>query len=101
MYNKGVLSPLTSLVGQVRSDALCSISYIVRHEAHVPLCLRYSTQQISATLDRIFSAAPVDVKKDHAEITKRKLVFDLAENVITILWCLRSVFIRSYKHLSN
>jgi len=45
--------------------------------------------QISGTLDRIFSAAPVDIKKDVEEIAKRKLVFDLAENVITILWCLR------------
>jgi hypothetical protein len=84
MYNKGVLSPLTSLVGQVSELPMHpSSSSLIAHS------LTSVSLQISGTLDRIFTSAPVDVKKDQAEISKRKLVFDLAENVITILWCLR------------
>jgi hypothetical protein len=59
------------------------------------------TSQISGTLDRIFSAAPVDVKKDVEEIAKRKLVFDLAENVITILWCLRLAKATAYHSVTH
>lgn len=49
------------------------------------------TKQITNTLNGIFTSAPLDPKKDLVEIRKRKLVYDLSENVITILWCLRSV----------
>jgi hypothetical protein len=47
--------------------------------------------QITSTLNGIFTAAPLDLKKDLVEIRKRKLVYDLSENVLTILWCLSCV----------
>lgn len=47
--------------------------------------------QITSTLNGIFTSAPLDVKKDLVEIRKRKLVYDLSENVLTILWCLSCV----------
>lgn len=47
--------------------------------------------QITSTLNGIFTAAPLDLKKDLVEIRKRKLVYDLSENVLTILWCLSYV----------
>lgn len=98
VYNKGVLSPLTALIGQVCLPSsfsllsLCDLSCSkFCAQAFSLNLLPLSLLQITATLDRIFAAEPVDVKKDTAEIAKRKLVFDLAENVITILWCLRYV----------
>lgn len=53
------------------------------------LCVR--SLQITSTLNGIFTSAPLDVKKDLVEIRKRKLVYDLSENVLTILWCLSCV----------
>lgn len=47
--------------------------------------------QITSTLNGIFTAAPLDLKRDLVEIRKRKLVYDLSENVLTILWCLSCV----------
>ncbi|CED85341.1 Armadillo-type fold [Phaffia rhodozyma] len=72
VYNKGVLSPLTNLI-----------------------------QQITQTLNAIFSSEPLDAKKDLEKITKRKLVFDLAENVITILWCLSETSNKALTAVNN
>lgn len=85
IYNKGILSPLAALIPQV------SLLELRRCRASAVLTTLPPLLQITTTLNGIFTAAPLDLKKDLVEIRKRKLVYDLSENVLTILWCLSCV----------